>query len=261
LGGIIQADNSKKEDPGMFSRNTAFVWLGVVMLSGMFLLGQEAWPPDQLPPVDANSINIDCQESAVQDLYRCDITWDYDLQGNEVAEFIWRIEQAGETICNGFVAADSGLEERVALVCSGEDYDFSIAAKPYGSQPISDRTYKAFNIPQCVGQPPVLPPAEIVSISDVDGDLTRARVRFTHPWGGEGLLSGFSIVVQEVGGEPWGNDFLPAPPYWDPQNNWYEGIVPHGPAFSFVPGQDYLLWVQVWTCEDSAYSDTEPYTP
>ena len=29
----------------MFSRNTVFVWIGIILLSGMFLMGQDGWGP------------------------------------------------------------------------------------------------------------------------------------------------------------------------------------------------------------------------
>jgi hypothetical protein len=29
----------------MFSRNTVFVWIGIILLSGMFLMGQDGWTP------------------------------------------------------------------------------------------------------------------------------------------------------------------------------------------------------------------------
>ncbi len=30
----------------MFRRNLLPVWIGIIILSGMFLMGQEAWEPD-----------------------------------------------------------------------------------------------------------------------------------------------------------------------------------------------------------------------
>jgi hypothetical protein len=35
----------------MFSRNTVFVWVGIIVLSGMFLMGQDSWTPTQEPRI------------------------------------------------------------------------------------------------------------------------------------------------------------------------------------------------------------------
>ena len=39
----------------MFKRNLVHVWVGIVLLSGMFLMGQETWPPALVPTISSIS--------------------------------------------------------------------------------------------------------------------------------------------------------------------------------------------------------------
>ena len=35
----------------MFKRNLVHVWVGIIILSGMFLMGQDTWPPSTGPTI------------------------------------------------------------------------------------------------------------------------------------------------------------------------------------------------------------------
>lgn len=43
----------------MFSRNTAFIWIGIILLSGMFLMGQDGWAPSGPALVFVSSHAVD----------------------------------------------------------------------------------------------------------------------------------------------------------------------------------------------------------
>ncbi len=59
----------------MFSRSTAFIWIGVILLSGLFLIGQDTWPP---PPVHTIVGNVTIIEDfPIPELNRTRDIWIY----------------------------------------------------------------------------------------------------------------------------------------------------------------------------------------
>ena len=56
----------------MFSRRTLTVWIGILLLSGMFLTGQETWPPPQCPDGDRDGYGAPASASCAHPELDCD---------------------------------------------------------------------------------------------------------------------------------------------------------------------------------------------
>jgi len=48
----------------MFKRRLVPVWIGIILLSGMFLMGQETWPPPQGTLADVQNVSVSGAEGA-----------------------------------------------------------------------------------------------------------------------------------------------------------------------------------------------------
>lgn len=85
----------------MFRRNLISVWLGILFLSGMFLMGQEGW--NQPPPPEEVSVSILVQ---VDPLFP--IEFDGLVGGDPVpdAEVTITMSRSGEVVASGFTNAE-----------------------------------------------------------------------------------------------------------------------------------------------------------
>lgn len=97
----------------MFKRNLIVVWVGIVVLSGMFLMGQESWSPPPCTDLDGDGYGIPASSLCTYPGLDCD-----DSDGD--------VNPAGEEICGNAIDDDcDGKTDEVCRVTAVKAYEIS----------------------------------------------------------------------------------------------------------------------------------------
>lgn len=105
----------------MFGRNLVPVWIGIILLSSMFLMGQDSWPPQTecAVPEDCNDSNPCTDEDCVDST--CVYTNNTDPC--EDGDVCTMRDTCSEGVCLGGGPLDSDGDTYVSDACGGDDCD------------------------------------------------------------------------------------------------------------------------------------------
>ena len=118
----------------MFTRNTSYVWIGILALSCMFLIGQESWSPDPCATAPPGCVNGTC----VTGVGTCDCDAGYE---GEICDELIEIEPCEPPSCVPYTPiaagqlAPTGCETYIGAHPSNQGELLCCSAPSTGSAP------------------------------------------------------------------------------------------------------------------------------
>ncbi len=120
----------------MFRRDTIPIWIGIIFLSGMFLMGQETWPPPDCVDNDGDGYGNPASEECLYPEWDCDDI-NPDVNPGISEEYCLSPTSCGDGLdndCNGSVDDD----EILCQCIDGDGDGYGACANPVCTYPEAD---------------------------------------------------------------------------------------------------------------------------